>query len=86
MYEDDWVWVSIRSTYNKHVIEEKDNSGVSLFFLVRISHIVQWSQHSKLSVKGCECLKKKETTGFNTINEVYLLTEVPTEAKSKRMS
>ena len=54
-------WVSIiRSTYHKHVIKEKDNPGVSLFFLVRISHIVQGGQHSELSVKACKCLRKKE--------------------------
>jgi len=52
--------LEVTSTYNKHVVEEEDNSGVSFFFLVRISHIEQGSQQSELPVKGCKCLRKKK--------------------------
>ena len=57
------IIIVVISTYNKHVIEEEDSSGVSLFFLVWISHVEQRSQHSELSVKGSQCLVKEKDIG-----------------------
>ena len=62
--------LEVTSTYNKHIVEEEDNSGVSFFFLVRISHIEQGSQQSKLPVKGCKCLRKKKKKPLVSIQSI----------------